>query len=149
MDRKAVSGRKAAIDHSELDSEILRHKEVVVIFGKIAFPSNKVWMDISEKIKNRVSPKGIYIYVQKNRHCIWSQLGLSVVTQESMEDLHENYMENEPEEDSVDSEDEVFNSEVAEVLKFNIQLSSEEWVQITPSVTSYARKEKRRDYLVL
>lgn len=155
MDRKAVSGRKAAIDHSELDSEILRHKEEVVISGKIAFPSSKVWMDISEKIKNRVSPKGIYTYVQKNRHCIWSQLGLSVVTQESMEDLHENYTENEPEEDSVDSdtskdsEDEVFNSEAAEVLKFNIQLSSEEWVQIAPSVTSYARKEKRRDYLVL
>lgn len=153
-------GRKAPVDSSELLSAILQYRDDVIVSNRIAFPSSKVWIDRSTKFENKMSPKAIYTYIKKNRHGIWSNLGLSVITKESTEQLIDNNYKDDLSEDSGDSDfhkddlsedlgdsqDKIYDPET---LTFIVKLSSDEWKQIAPDVISYARREKRRDYFVL
>lgn len=64
--------------------EILYSSREVILLerGNIATPKARVWTELSEQLRNKISAKALYTIVKLNRHNVWSVLGFSNQTKD-------------------------------------------------------------------
>ncbi|XP_068112539.1 zinc finger protein 662-like [Hyperolius riggenbachi] len=55
---------------------ILEKRAEILKDGKIAWPSEKVWTELSENLYGLMSPKAVYTFVKRNAYNVWQVLGL-------------------------------------------------------------------------
>lgn len=62
--------RRPACGSDDIIKVISAAKEQIITRQNIAVPSEKVWVDLSQQLNNKVLPKNLYTFVKTNRHNI-------------------------------------------------------------------------------